>query len=106
VVNVHQGFVAHVERPHQLQGRDLQGEVEGSDQGHRAVRPAQAVGGLAGVVAGDAEAARQETHLRVSEHGVMQGVTSVGQKSGSTRVCVCATPLSGATHPAHTHLVS
>lgn len=56
-------LVAHVQSAHELQHDDLQGEVERSDQRHRAVRPTQTLGLLAHVVPGHSESAREEAHL-------------------------------------------
>ena len=51
-----------------LQRGYFQREVEGGDDGHRAIGPAVAMAGLPGVVAGHTEAARQEAHLRAAGH--------------------------------------
>lgn len=67
LVHVQQRLVAHVQRAHELQRRDLQREVEGCDERHGAVRPAVAAAGLARVVPGHGEAASQEADLRAGE---------------------------------------
>ena len=50
VVDVEEGLVAHEEGPHDLQGGDLQGEVEGGDEPHRAEGPPVPIALLAGMV--------------------------------------------------------
>ena len=50
VIHMHQGLVAHEEGAHKLQCRDLQGEVEGRDEAHRAPWPAHAMAHLPCVV--------------------------------------------------------
>ena len=64
MVHVHQRLVAHEQRPHQLQRRDLQREVERGDERDGAKGPAVAHARLAGMVAGHAEAAGEEAHLQ------------------------------------------
>jgi hypothetical protein len=59
-----QGLVAHDEGADDLQPRDLQGEVEGRDEAHRAIRPPHAVAHLPRVVARHPERPRREPRLR------------------------------------------
>lgn len=63
LVHMQQWLVAHVQRAHELKGRDLKREVEGSDDGHRAIWPAMASGVLACMVARVCEATCEEAHL-------------------------------------------
>mmetsp|Transcript_2466 Transcript_2466/g.7399 ORF Transcript_2466/g.7399 Transcript_2466/m.7399 type:complete len:215 (-) Transcript_2466:310-954(-) len=62
-INVYDGLVAHVQGAHQLQGRNLQWEVERGDQPHRPEGPPVAVALLSRVVPRHTEGARQEAHL-------------------------------------------
>lgn len=62
-VHMHQRLVAHIQSPHELQRWDLQREVEGRDEGHRAVGPAQPCAGLTRVVTRCCETPGQEAHL-------------------------------------------
>lgn len=48
---MHQGLVAHEQGTHELEGGDLQGEVEGGDDCDRAIWPPKPVAGLTSVVA-------------------------------------------------------
>lgn len=66
VVHMHEWLVAHEQCPHELQCGDLQWEVEWCDEGHRAVRPAHTVAGLAWVVTRHTEATGKEAHLQSS----------------------------------------
>jgi len=52
VVNMKQGLVAHEQGAHNLQGWDLKGEIEGSDEPHRAKGPPVTIALLAWVVTG------------------------------------------------------
>ena len=84
VVNVNKGLVPHVERAHHLEGRDLQREVEGRDDGHRPIRPPQPRACLACMVSRHAERAGHETHLRT--HTVLVKV-DIDQCIGAASVC-------------------
>ena len=63
LVNMQQRLIAHVQRAHELQCRDLEREVEWRDNSDGAIRPSDSIAGLAHVVAGIAEPTGKETHL-------------------------------------------
>lgn len=63
MVDVEEGLVAHEEGPHDLQGGDLQGEVEGGDEPHRAEGPPVPIALLAGMVPRLAKGPGCKTHL-------------------------------------------
>lgn len=62
-----QWLVAHVQRAHELQCRDLQREVERRDDGDGAIGPAQPVAGLAHVIPRVAEATCEKAYLVASK---------------------------------------
>mmetsp|Transcript_22759 Transcript_22759/g.63199 ORF Transcript_22759/g.63199 Transcript_22759/m.63199 type:complete len:224 (+) Transcript_22759:1204-1875(+) len=66
-VDVQEDLVAHVEGTHQLQDRDLEGEVEGRDERHRAKWPPHAVAHLPRVIPSNREATGEESHLVTAE---------------------------------------
>lgn len=66
-VHLEQRLVADEQGTHDLQGGNLQGEVERADHHHRPERPAVAARLLTLTVPGDAEALRQEAHLIAAE---------------------------------------
>lgn len=65
VVNVHEGLVAHHEGSNDLQGWNLQGEIEGGDEADRTVRPPHPVTHLPSVIPRHSERPRRESHLHI-----------------------------------------
>ena len=63
MVNVQRRPVSHKQRAHELEGWDLQWEVERRDEGHLSIGKAVPTALLTRVVAADVEAAGQEADL-------------------------------------------
>ena len=76
VVHMQQGLVAHEEGPHELQGGNLQREVEGGDQAHRPERPPVAVALLACVITRNAKRLGGKPHLQRTRHNQIKPKTS------------------------------
>ena len=68
MIHMHQGFVPHEQCTHDLQGWNLQWEVEGCDQCHGPVWPSHTMTGLTHVVTRVAETPSKEANLQEPPH--------------------------------------